>query len=250
MHGGQEDVDVLTRGAQPATGAHGAGYAPAVPALHGGPGLGHSLGADAEQAKQVGVGTEAPVAHPDAPFRAQAGGHQGVVHALDGEGSQRQRVGPRAGAEHPHAVNGAQALMEPGRERRLVVHHGIPTESRQLVHGGAEGHRPDHVGGSGLLPIGRVGPDDLVQIDQIDRAAPGQEGVAGGEDAPGPDEGAGAIGGVKLVPAEGHEVRLGGQGPMRGQLRRIEQDGDPASVGLGADAGPPAVTTRSHWRLR
>ena len=157
----------------------------AVAALDGGPRLGHALGADAEQAQQVGVGAEAPVAHPDAELRAQAGGHQRVVHALDGEGRHRQRVGSRSGV--------GPSTRTPSMARRPSWSRvesaascsvdGVPADARQLVHGGAEGDGSDHVGRSGLFPIGRVGPDDLVEIDQVDGAAPGQEGVAGGEDA-------------------------------------------------------------------
>ena len=45
------------------------------------------------------------------------------------------------------------------------------------------------------------------------------------------------------MPAEGDEVGPGGQGPVRGQLGRIEQDRDPAGVRLGADLARPAATT-------
>ena len=36
----------------------------------------------------------------------------------------------------------------------------------------------DHVGRAGLLALGRIGPDHLVEVDQVDRAAAGEERVA------------------------------------------------------------------------
>ena len=74
--------------------------------------------------------------------------------------------------------------MQPGRERGLVGPDGVPADPLQLVHGRAEGNGADDVGGAGLLPLGRLGPDDLVEVDQVDGAAAGQEGVAGLERTP------------------------------------------------------------------
>ena len=54
----------------------------------------------------------------------------------------------------------------------------------ECVDGGMEGHRADHVGRAGLLPVRRRGPDDLVQPDQVDGAASGQKRVAGLEQRP------------------------------------------------------------------
>ena len=119
-----------------------------------------------------------------------------------------------------------------------------------LVHGRTEGHGTHHVGGSGLLALGRLGPDDLVQVDQVDGAAAGEERVPGGEDAPRPDQRAGTVGGVELVPAEGDEVGVGGECAVRGELRRIEEDRDAAGVRLGADVGhrrePPGHVGRAR----
>ena len=82
----------------------------------------------------------------------------------------------------------------------------------ERVDGGVQGHGADDVGGAGLFPIGRVGPDHLVEVDEVHGAAAGQEWVALGEGAPWADEHSGAEGGVHLVAAPGEEVRLGGQG--------------------------------------
>ena len=58
----------------------------------------------------------------------------------------------------------------------------VPADPLQLVHGRAEGDGADDVGRAGLLALGRVGPDHLVQVDQVDGAAAGEEGVAVLED--------------------------------------------------------------------
>ena len=93
----------------------------------------------------------------------------------------------------------------------------------------SQGDGADDVGRAGLLPLGRIGPDHLVQIDQVDRAAAGQERVALGEGGPGPDQHAGAERGVHLVPAPGHVVGRGGQRPVgRPAGRRRPAPGRPA----------------------
>ena len=56
---------------------------------------------------------------------------------------------------------------------------GVPADPLQLVHCRAEGDGADDVGGAGLLAFGWLGPDHLVQVDQVDRAAAGEERVAG-----------------------------------------------------------------------
>ena len=113
--------------------------------------------------------------------------------------------------------------------------NGLPADPFELVHGRPEGDGADDVGGTGLLTLGRIGPDDLVEVDQVDGATTGEEGVTVLEDPARPDERAGAEGRVELVTAEGHEVGSLGEGTVRCQLCRVEQDGDPAGMGLGTD---------------
>ena len=51
----------------------------------------------------------------------------------------------------------------------------------ELVDGGVERDGADDVGRAGLLALGRVGPDHLVEVDEVDGAAAGEERVALGE---------------------------------------------------------------------
>ena len=183
---------------------------------------------------------EAAVPHADPELRAEPGRHQRVVHPVHGEGRHGQTVvvpgaglGPRS--EHVDTLDGAQPVVQLRRQRRLVGTDGVPADPLQLVHGRAEGDGPDDVGRAGLLAFGGFGPDHLVQVDQVDGAPAGQEGIAGLEDAPRADERAGAEGRVELVPAEGHEVGSRRQGSVGRQLGRIEQDGDAPLVRRGAD---------------
>ena len=100
-----------------------------------------------------------------------------TVNVGDGEPVVPQPVSDH-GPEHADAVDGPQPLVQPGRQRGLVGRDGLPADALQLVHGRAEGDRADDVGRAGLLPLGRLGPDDLVEVDQVDGATAGEEGVA------------------------------------------------------------------------
>ena len=55
----------------------------------------------------------------------------------------------------------------------------------ELVDGRVQRHGADHVRRARLLPVGRVGPHHLVEVDQVDGAAAGEERVAVGERRPG-----------------------------------------------------------------
>ena len=190
---------------------------------------------------------EASVPHADPELRAQPGRHQGVVHPVHGERGHGEAVvragrGPRPSTRTPSMA--AQPLVQPARQRALVGRDGVPADPLELVHGGPEGDRADDVGRAGLLPLGRIGPDDLVEVDQIDRATAGQEGIAVREDAARPDQRAGAEGRVQLVTAEGHEVGSRRQGTVRRQLGRVEQDGDARVRGPRRRSPRPGAASR------
>src|SRR6185437_6181872 len=218
-------------------GPDGAGDVPAVTGQDVAAGLGHRAGAEAEQPQQIGVGTEAAVPDPDAPFGAEPGGDEAVVDPLDGEGGDRQGViaGAGGGPEEPDTVDGGEAAAQQPGQVGLVGDDGRPADGGELGHGGAESDGADHVGGTGLLALWGLGPDDLVDVDQVDGAAAGQERVAVDEGRAGTDQGAGAVGGVELVAAERHEVGAGWQRAVGGELGGVKDDGDPAVMGGGAD---------------
>ena len=143
---------------------------------------------------------------------AEPGGDQRVGDALDDEGGDRQRVGVPGRAEQRAR---RRCAASPSRSRRghgvVVGVDGVGQPMRvQLVDGGVEGDGADHVGRAGLLPFGRVGPHHLVEVDEVDGAAAGEERVAARRRRrAGTDEDAGAERGVHLVAAPGHEVGVG-----------------------------------------
>ena len=119
---------------------------------------------------------------------------------------------------------------------------GQPMRS-SFVDGGVESDRAEDVGGAGFFAFGRVGPHDLVEVDEVDGAATGEERVAVGEGASRPDEGAGAEGRVHLVPAPRHEVDRGWETSVGCELGGVDEDGDAALVGGHGDVvdgGHPA----------
>ena len=105
------------------------------------------------------------------------------MHAVHRERRHRQPVvarpalGPRP--EHAHAVDGAQALVQAAAHSAAswaaMVSQPMRSSSSMAV---PEGDRADHVGRAGLLALGRIRPDHLVEVDQVDRAAARQERVA------------------------------------------------------------------------
>ena len=117
----------------------------------------------------------------------------------------------------------------------VVVGDGVPADARELVDGGVEGHGAEDVGRAGLLSVGRVGPHHLVEVDEVDGAATGQERVAVGERGSRADEHAGAEGRVHLVPAPREEVGVGGQRAVGRELGGVDEDGDAPIVGGGDD---------------
>ena len=166
--------------------------------------------------------------------------HQRVVHAIDrercdGEPVAGLRSDVTARSEHMDAADGTESVVQPCGERRLVGPDGVPADPLQLVHGRPEGDGADDVGGPGLLPLRWLGPDDLVEVDQVDGAAAGEEGVARLERPPRCDQRAGSERRVELVAAEGHEVRSRRQRSVRGELGGVEQDRDAACVRLLTD---------------
>ena len=116
-----------------------------------------------------------------------------------------------------------------------------------LGESGFEGHRPHDVGRPRLLSIWRLGPPHLVEVDEVHGPPTGQERVALGEGGAWPHQHPGAEGGVELVAAEGHVVGLARDGPVRGQLGGVEDDGN-AAVVSGLDDGGKGWQPSRHVR--
>ncbi len=141
--------------------------------------------------------------------------------------ADRERGDVEGRAEQADA---GRSRARPGRRRRASSSSwsaiGVPADGRELVDGGVERDGADHVRRAGLLPLGRLGPDHLVEVDEVDRPAAGEERVAVGEGAPGPDEHAGAERGVHLVAAPGQEVGGGGHRAVGGELGGVDEHRD------------------------
>jgi hypothetical protein len=96
--------------------------------------LGDLVIAEAEESHQVRMGAETAVAHADAVFCRQPGSHESVGDAFKGESRNRQGVGAAVRSENVHARDARQP---------------------------------------GLLPVRERGPDDLTELDEVDRPATG-----------------------------------------------------------------------------
>jgi hypothetical protein len=116
-----------------------------------------------------------------------------------------------------------------------VVDDGVPPDAVELVDGRVQRHGADHVGRAGLLAVGRVGPGHLVEVDQVDGAATGEEGVAVRERRPWAHQHAGAERGVHLVAAPGQEVGVRREGAVGGELGGVDKHRHAAFVGRGND---------------
>ena len=89
--------------------------------------------------------------------------------------------------------------------RSWSIDHG-PAEILEKIDCGVKGNGADDIWRSRFLAIGRFGPDDLVQVDQVDSPSAGEERITLGEGRSRPDQHTGPERGVHLVAAESYEV--------------------------------------------
>ena len=171
----------------------------------------------------------------------------GVGHALDGERGDRQRPDRQVGAEEADPGDGGESAAQPASELVVVVGDGVPADVAEGVDGGVQGDGADDVGGTRLFTLGRVGPGDLVQVDEVDGATTGEERVAVGEAGPGADQHPGAERGVHLVTAPRHVVGGGGQRSVGGELGGVDEHGDRTGVS-GGDHGVERRRPAGHVR--
>ena len=188
---------------------------------------------------------EAAVPDADGELGAQARGDQRVRHVVDDERGdrQRRRVPWRGPSRRTPGMVATPSRSCRARRASCAAIAGQPRRwsSRAAA---ARATRADHVGRSGFLAVGRGGPDDLVEVDQVDGAAADQERVAVLERRPWADQRAGAERRVHLVPAEGDEVGVGGERPVRRELRAVDQDRDATRVRGRDDLARSAASSR------
>ena len=88
----EQGVDIVAGGAEATAGADRARDRAAVTAAYRRPRPVDALSAHAEEADEIRMRAETPVAHADPELGAQPGRHQGVVHPLHGERHHGQAV--------------------------------------------------------------------------------------------------------------------------------------------------------------
>ena len=167
-----------------------------------------------------------------------------VMHAVDGEGRERQHRLVIGGPEQVHAGDALEPGTELVCELTVVRHDRLPADARQLVDRGVERDRAEHVGRAGFLAFGRIAPHDLVEVHEVDGAAAGEERIAFGEGGARTDERARAERRVHLVAAPRHEVGGRGDRPVRRELGRIEEYGHAALVRDRDDRRRSAASSR------
>ena len=193
------------------------------------------------------MGAEAAVAHADAELGAEPGGHQGVVHALDGEGGHAPAC-RRPGSGSPSTCTPSMA-RRPSCSRVESAASCVPIMASQPMRSSSSMAAPK---ATAPITLGepassRSGGSVQMTSSRSTRSTappPARKGSPVAKTLPGPDQRAGAVGGVELVPAEGDEVGLGGRRTVRGQLGRIEQDRDARGRGPRRRSPPPAATSR------
>jgi len=119
-------------------------------------------------------------------------------------------------------------------EGPFVLRERVHTEGRQGPAGDPQGDGPEDVRRPRLLPIRQIRPHDLVQGDELDRAASAQERRAAREPVRPPEQSAGPIRRVHLVAGECEVVDVEGghvYRAMRRELRRVDED--PRAVAMG-----------------
>ncbi len=153
--------------------------------------------------------------------------------------------------------------MPASPRRRRSASDPSCADGPQLVDGGVQRHRSNHVRRARFLPLRRRRPQHLVQVDRLDRATAGQERIAFGECRSGADQDPGAEGRIHLVPAPRDEVRIRRDRSVGGELRGIDHDrhaplvsqpddgiqrrlpaGDVGGAGDGEEAGPGTLVER------
>jgi hypothetical protein len=147
-------------------------------------GVGLILG-EAKQTQHVGVSAEASAAHADPVLVSKDGGDEEVRYPLQFEGNRSEALSGRLRPRVPvdaDAWHLTQAEQGVASELRLVRRDCIHPDFGQLVQRDPEGDGADDVRAAGLLAIGGLGPDDLIQRHDLDRSTAALFGIPMFED--------------------------------------------------------------------
>ncbi len=232
--GGDQGIHIGGAVVQAKGGPHQAGHLGSVAAQHAFTHLVSFFGGQAQQVQDVGVGAEAAAAHANAKLIPQHGRGEEMRHVLELQRDDAQPLGGagRVGiAKDTHAGHRRQALQGVLGQLGFVAGHLSHADGGQLADGSRQGHRADGVGAAGLVTVGRLGPGDAVEGDDLHRAAAGHIGVAARKNVAPANDGAGPKGGIHLMGRDRDEIqvrrvvqRAHGHLAVWGQLGAVGQD--------------------------
>ena len=244
-HRVEQSRDVGSGGIQAGAGPDGSGHRAAVAVAYLVPVTEHLLAAQAQEPHQVRMCAEAAVPDADRLLGGQSRGHQRVGDALDGEGGDWQRLGrsvPGPRRRTP-GIEARPSRSDRAIRRSWLIRAGQPI-AVSVADRGVQGHGADDVRGPGLLPFGRVGPQHLVEVDEVDGTAPGQEWVPLSEGAPGPTSTPAPNGAYILWPLQARKSASAGSGRCGASCAASTTTGMPRCVGGGDDARRAAASSR------
>ena len=228
---GEQAADVGLGGVDAGAGPHGSGHPATVASTHLVAVVGDFVIGEAEEPHQVGMSAETAMPHADTIFCRQSGSHKGVRETFHGEGRNRQGVGLRIRPEDAHTWDPRQSLPQEVGEVAIVGDNRWPPQLTKGVDRCVQRHSAHDVRRAGLFPVWRVGPDDLVELDEVDGATTGEERITFRERPARPDEHARSEGCVHLVAAPSEEIGLVGKGTVRRELSAVDSDRDSSVVG-------------------
>ena len=162
-------------------------------------------------------------------------GHVAGGPVGDGEARHGDPVG--AVVPDPQAADAGDAVQsrgEPLQQLLLVARPRTVEDGGERAAGLRERGCAEDVGRARLVALRRGGPVGPVDPDLAHRAAAGQVRRGGVEPVAAPDQRAGPVGRVELVPGQRHVVDAGGRdvdAAVRGELRGVHGDPRPGGVG-------------------
>ena len=178
-----QQVDVGGRRAEADARAHGAGERGRRPARSSADRRPTSASVDPSRRAISGCAQKQPWRTPIACSALRIAASSGCAVAVEVEGGDADAVAP--GAVHRRQQLESRHLRESvpqaRRQEPLVLGDGVHAEREQAAARRRERDDADHVRRAGLVALGRAGPDDVVERDELDRAAAVQQRRAVGE---------------------------------------------------------------------
>src|SRR5215207_3910108 len=121
---------------------------------------------------EEGMGAESAGAHRDAVLGAERCGEEADRAALEFDrGDAEPVVGVVEAAEDPHALLPSEPIVQPCRERRLVLAPRHIAEALELAERAGQGGDAEHVRRARLVPIGPLLPFDTIEANGCHGAA-------------------------------------------------------------------------------